>query len=269
MAIGDEDYNFLRDLLVGEVGVGLGDGERPFVEKRLGALVKVTSFDDIDSVLAGLRDGSGGAALRQEVVEAILEEETYFYRGRGTFDYLIENVLSGLTSTGEPQIWCAACSSGQEPYSLSILGAVSGNSLADANLRILATDVSASLIEKAEGAVYTQQEVSRGLPARVLLQNFDRQGRHWRVQEQHRKVVEFRQFNLASSWDALPKFDVILFRNVLRYFQKSMRDSAFEKIKSRLTDSGVLLLGSQDPAPTQEQGFCSIGVDDVPGFRLV
>jgi len=271
MILEAEEFKYLKALLQDATGISLGESESEFVFKRLKPLAKQHGFADVQVLITALQSGEN-SDLQSAVIESIIHEETFFYRGLPAYEYILETVIPEIRSS-EPDrainIWCAACSSGQEAYSLPILIDHRGESLEDYNLHIIATDVNSSLVEKAKVGIYGQLEVSRGLPARVMLNNFDRLGREWQVQERHRNSVEFRVLNLIQDWVDLPTFDIVFLRNVLSYFQPSAYEKVMAKLFDQMKPGGYLFLGRKEAPPTTDGRFEAVKNEEIPGYRLL
>ena len=271
MVLEAEEFNYLKALLQDATGISLGESESEFVFKRLKPIAKEHGFADVQILIGALQSGEN-SDLQSTVIEGIIQEETFFYRGLPAYEYILETLIPQIRAN-EPDrtinIWCAACSSGQEAYSLPILVNHRGESFEDYNIQIIATDVNSSLVEKAKVGIYSQLEVSRGLPARVMLNNFDRLGREWQVQERHRDSVDFRVLNLIKEWEGLPSVDIVFLRNVLSYFQPSAYEKVMEKLVNQMNPGGYLFLGRKEAPPTTDGRFEAVEKEEIPGYRLL
>jgi chemotaxis protein methyltransferase CheR len=188
-------------------------------------------------------------ALKIEVTEAMMNNESFFFRDRIPFDRLRDTVLPELlksrASRKRVRIWCAAASTGQEPYSIAMLLA-ERDDLADWRIEILATDISNDALDRAKAGLYSQFEVQRGLPIQSLMQHFAQEGEQWRVAKKLRERVEFRQVNLLSDFSRLGTFDVVFCRNVLIYFDRDTKLGVLDRIAKVLAPDGYLILGAAE-----------------------
>ena len=189
-------------------------------------------------------------ALIADVTEAMTTNESLFFRDNKPFDQFKAAVLPGLMKARENQkrirIWSAACSSGQEPYSLCMLIKEAGPSLADWRFDITATDISMEMINKAKAGIYTQFEVQRGLPITMLIKYFKQNGDKWILDSGVRSMVRYQPFNLLESPASLGQFDIIFCRNVLIYFDQETKGKVLDGIADQLSDDGVLYLGGAE-----------------------
>jgi chemotaxis protein methyltransferase CheR len=176
--------------------------------------------------------------------------ETFFFRDRVPFDkfrnVMLPQLLAARSAERRLRIWCAACSTGQEPYSLAMLLDEEARRLTGWTIEILATDLSRRAIESAKQGLYSQFEVQRGLPITLLLRYFQRAGDRWQINEFLRSRVSFREFNLLSDYRALGRFDAIFCRNVLIYFDVSSKRDILARLSRTLARDGFLLMGSAE-----------------------
>jgi chemotaxis protein methyltransferase CheR len=220
----------------------------------------------VAELVARLR--SGARTLCDDVVEAITTNETSFFRDVHPFDALREAILPELTTgtTRSLRIWSAAASTGQEPYSVAMLLREHFPNVPDAS--ILATDLSRDVLAKAASGRFTQAEVNRGLPARLLVKHFDRDGLEWQVKERVRRMVEFRQLNLARPLPPLPTMDVVLLRNVLIYFDAATKASVLRQMARVLHPGGYLFLGSAETTYGLDAQWERVAVGRCVLYRL-
>jgi chemotaxis protein methyltransferase CheR len=250
-------FDYLRTLVHEQSAIVLEPGKEYLVEARLAGLVReqgMTTVTDLVSKLRSLRSGP----LHTQVVEAITTNETLFFRDPPVWEALRRSVLPELIERRQPErclnLWSAACSSGQEPYSLAMLLAEHFPALAGWDVRILATDLSTAMLARARQGSYSQLEVNRGLPAALLVKHFDKEGMHWRVNPGLRRSVEFRPLNLVAAWPLLPRMDLVFLRNVLIYFNTGTRQAVLGRMRRVLQPDGYLVLGATENL---------IGVDDA------
>ena len=193
---------------------------------------------------------SGAEALTSEVVEAMTTNETFFFRDKIPFDHLRETILPALlqarASRRALRIWCAASSTGQEPYSIAMCLKELAPQLAGWRIEIVATDLSQEVLEKSKAGIFSQFEVQRGLPIQMLVKYFTQIGELWQLNADIRAMVQHRQLNLLQDFSHLGTFDVIFCRNVLIYFDQDTKIGIFERLAKVLEPDGVLVLGAAE-----------------------
>ena len=256
------DVVMLRQLLFQRAGIVLEAGKEYFLELRLSALAWEEGFACAADVLEAMRTEESWGPLHRRVIECLAIAETSWFRDRHPFDTLRHEVLPQLllARAGEKRLrlWSAACASGQEPYSLAMLleSALVGHPNWDA--RVLATDFSLTQLKRAKEGLYSQMEMNRGLPAPMLVHHFRKEDGDWRLREDVRAKVEFRELNLNTPWPALPMMDVILMRNVLLYFGDEARRAILRQVRAQLRPDGVLIMGSGESALPHEGLFDTV-----------
>ena len=201
----------------------------------------------------------GKPDLSQQVVEALLNNETYFFRDKPTFDQLPEDIIPELarrrSNIKRLSIWCAGCSTGQEVHSLAMMFADAPQLWSDWTIDILGTDVSHRAINSARNGVYSQFEVQRGLGIAQMLAHFDETGAGWEVKETTRNRSRFLQHNILTEAPSRSRFDLILCRNVLLYFDQATRAKAFSRLQNALAEDGFLMLGAGETVVGQTDRF--------------
>jgi chemotaxis protein methyltransferase CheR len=241
------DYEFLRKLLKERSGLDLSADKQYLVESRLIPLARKAGLPGIAELVAKIKAGS--AALTAEVVEAMTTNETFFFRDKIPFDHLRESILPALVqaraSRRSLRIWCAASSTGQEPYSIAMCVKEFAG-LAGWRVEIVATDLSQEVLEKSKAGIYSQFEVQRGLPIQMLVKYFTQTGELWQLKADLRAMVQHRQLNLLQDFSHLGTFDVIFCRNVLIYFDQDTKVAVFDRLARMVEADGVLLLGAAE-----------------------
>ena len=241
------DYEFLRKLLKERSGLDLSSDKQYLVESRLNPLARRVGLSSIAELVAKIK--SGTEALTSEVVEAMTTNETFFFRDRIPFDHLRQTVLPGLVQARANRralrIWCAACSTGQEPYSIA-MRIKEFAPLAGWRVEIVATDLSHGVLEKSKAGIFSQFEVQRGLPIQMLVKYFTQTGDLWQINADIRAMVQHRQLNLLQDFSHLGSFDVIFCRNVLIYFDQETKTAIFDRLARVLEPDGVLALGAAE-----------------------
>ena len=242
------DYEFLRKLLRERSGLDLSADKQYLVESRLVPLARKSGLPGISELVQKMK--SGADARTAEVVEAMTTNETFFFRDKIPFDHLKEAVLPALVQARAARralrIWCAASSTGQEPYSIAMCLKEAAHLFAGWRTEIVATDLSQEVLEKSKAGIYSQFEVQRGLPIQLLVKYFTQNGELWQLKSEIRGMVQHRQLNLLQDFSHLGTFDVIFCRNVLIYFDQATKANIFERIGRMLEPDGVLALGAAE-----------------------
>jgi chemotaxis protein methyltransferase CheR len=242
-----ENYAFLQQFVHRTSGIVLGDGKEYLLEARLMPIVRKAQLNSINELCAAIRSGSK-AELNRQVVDAMTTNETLFFRDATPFKVLREKILPELVEKRKLQkrlsFWSAASSSGQEAYSLAMMLRESG--LSDWKIDIFGTDLSETMVERARAGRYMQIEVSRGLPAPMLVKYFTRQGTEWVINDEVKRSVTFQQFDLRQSMASLGPFDFVFCRNVLIYFDVGTKKKILEQIETTLNRGAYLVLGAAE-----------------------
>lgn len=241
------DYTFLQGLLKDRSGLILSNKEY-LVEGRLEPLAKKHGLAGISDLVEKIK--SGKKDIESGVVEAMTTNETSFFRDKSPFDQFSETVIPRMIKARAQRkslkIWCAAGSTGQEPYSLAMCLKEMGHQLKDWRIEILATDLSREVLAKSESGRYSQFEVQRGLPIKLLVKYFQQTGDTWQINADIRAMVKHKQFNLLSDFALLGKFDIIFCRNILIYFDEPTKTSIYKRLSKSLEPDGVLALGAAE-----------------------
>lgn len=270
-AISPRDINYIRDLVRCHSAIVLEPDKAYLIETRLAPLAQQAGFASLQELIAALRSNPANGLL-PKVVEAITTHETSFFRDLHPFDTLKTQVLPDLLAKRRPDqnltMWCAACSSGQEPFSIAMLLHESFPTLVRGRLRIIATDLSGAILARAREGLYSQIEVNRGLPAALLFKHFDKQGLHWRIKSDIRRMVEFQQSNLAEPWPPMPPMDMIFMRNVLIYFGLETKKSILAKIRTLLKPDGYLFLGTSETTLNLDAAFEPVPLGKTVCYKL-
>ena len=247
MQISDSSSRILAGLLEARTGQQLTMSRRWRIETALSALLRergITTLDELITILVMGREPS----LSQKVVEALLNNETYFFRDRAPFDVLQRHALPELAQrrgkSKRLRIWSAGCSTGQEVYSLSMLFAEEPEKWHGWTIDILGTDVSNSCVDRARAGAYSQFEVQRGLGINQMIRWFEESADGWRAIEPLRKPVRFQVHNLLEPAPHPGDFDIVLCRNVLLYLSPEKKTLAFERIAGAMAEDGWLMLGA-------------------------
>ena len=247
MTIGVREFQFVRDLVRAESAIVLEGGKEYLVESRLLPLSRTAGHPDVStyvSAVASRRDPRELAAI----VDALTTNETSWFRDIDPFTALRTTVLPALAKERPNRtlrIWCAACSSGQEPYSVAMT-VLDSPALAGFDVSIVATDLSDEMLIKAGRGEYSQLEVNRGLPASLLVRHFQREGLNWRISPELRAKVDFRRLNLLQPYASLGRFDIVFMRNVLIYFDQPTKQDILRRVRQVTAPDGYLFLGAAE-----------------------
>lgn len=258
MSLTQADFDFVRTLVQKRAAIVLENDKAYLAETRLQALARREGLPSIQDLLQQLRLRPYGG-LDQKVVEAMTTNETSFFRDMQPFEMLREMILPDLIRRRQSErrlnIWCAACSTGQEPYSFLFLLKEHFPSLNSWTISFTASDIATDVLEKARQGRYSQMEVNRGLPAPMLVKYFVRQGIEWQVREDLRKMISYKIINLIDPWPAFPPLDIILIRNVLIYFDVATKKQILAKARKLMHPDGYLLLGGAETTLNVDEAY--------------
>lgn len=244
-----EDFEFLSRMLKRRSGLTLNPDKVYLLESRLTPLARRRGLDGIDALVAELRR-TNSETLAREITDAMTTNESFFFRDRTPFDIFERQVLPMLhqrRAVGKRfRIWCAACSTGQEPYSLAMILKNQEAQWRGWSIEIIGSDIARPVLKKAEAGLYSQFEVQRGLPIQMLMKYFTQVGDQWQLAPEIRSMVKFKEFNLLESFVPLGHFDVIYCRNVLIYFDQPTKKEVLERMRKIMPSDGVLFLGAAE-----------------------
>lgn len=244
------DFQFLADLLRKRSGLTLTQDKVYLLESRLTPLARkrgLDSLEDLTAKMRSLRDDT----LINDVIEAMTTNESFFFRDNTPFDLFKNHVLPAIEKTKATKkhlrIWCAASSTGQEPYSLAIILRENWHKWRDWRIEIVGTDISRQVLDKARAGTYSQFEVQRGLPIQMLIKYFKQEGDVWRLNEDIRSMVTYKPFNLLDNFVGMGQpFDVVYCRNVLIYFDQPTKKDVMERMRRVMYPESVLFLGAAE-----------------------
>nr|WP_233285572.1 protein-glutamate O-methyltransferase CheR [Bradyrhizobium acaciae] len=238
----------MRKLLKDHSGLDLSADKQYLIESRLLPLARKSGLSGIPDLVAKIRAGSSTHTV--QVVEAMTTNETFFFRDKVPFDHfrdtIMPEVLKARAARRSVRIWCAAGSTGQEPYSLAMCLKEMGAALAGWRVEIIATDLSQEVLEKSKAGIYSQFEVQRGLPIQMLVKYFKQSGELWQINPELRAMVQHRQLNLLHDFSQLGTFDVVFCRNVLIYFDQDTKINIFNRLARLMEADGFLVLGAAE-----------------------
>jgi len=244
-----DDFDMICRLLRQRSGLVLSPDKAYLMESRLLPVARKWKLAGFEDLVKSIRTKPDEALVR-DVVEAMTTNESFFFRDIKPFDQFKELVLPAMfkNRTGQRRlrIWSAACSSGQEPYSLAMILSEMASQLAGWTIEIVATDLSNEILTRAKEGVYSQFEVQRGLPVALLVKYFSQSGDRWQISPKIRSMVDYREFNLLTDPTVLGRFDVVFCRNVLIYFDQETKAKVLERIANLMPEDGFLFLGGAE-----------------------
>ncbi len=255
MTLTNSAFDWVCTIVRSDAAIVLEPGKEYLVESRLAPLARAAGRADVSTFVDEVRT-SADPRTRSRLVEAMTTNETSWFRDGGPFTALEQELIPQLrkdrAATKSLRVWSAACSTGQEPYSLAM---VLGDTLGREGWRtqILATDISGEVLAQAEQGCYTQLEMNRGLPANRLVSQFTREGMRWRANDSLRRMITFKQLNLARPFPPIGPFDIVFLRNVLIYFSVETRREILQRVRAVCQPDGYLVLGGAET---------TLGVDD-------
>jgi chemotaxis protein methyltransferase CheR len=262
-----DEFNYLAALLKDRSGLIVKMDKTYLFDTRLMPIARANKLASIEALIAAMRT-PGSAKLVDAVVDAMTTNETSFFRDRHPFDAMEKSILPGLIERRAAQkhlrIWSAACSTGQEAYSLAIMLRDKFPILSGWRVEIVGTDISPTVVARAKASTYSNFEVQRGLPIQLLVKHFEQTGEQWTIKPEVRRMADFRLFNLLGDLAPLGQFDIIFCRNVLIYFDLATKTRVLEAMHQRLPHDGSLILGGAESV----FGICN-KFTDIAGLRGV
>lgn len=264
-------FDFLCNFVREKSAIVLEPSKAYLVESRLNPVARNNGFSSLDELVAALRKPASRELARQ-VIDAMTTNESSFFRDLQPFESLktviIPELLERRSKDRTLNIWSNACSSGQEVYSIAMLLRESFPALAGWKVRLIATDLSTTILKKAQEGIFNQTEVNRGLPMPMLLKYFTKSGLQWQIKEDVRKSIEFREVNLIESWPStLPTMDIVFLRNVLIYFSPETKTAILNKVHRILRPDGCLFLGGSETTMNLDTKFERVPVGKTTCYR--
>lgn len=249
-ALDPQSFNFITSLVRTKSAIVLESGKAYLVESRLSPVARELGLKNIAELVSELQK-PGSQKLTQRVVEAMTTNETSFFRDIHPFTALKEKIIPSLIQRRAKEkslsIWSNACSSGQEPYTIAMLIAEHFPILKDWKVRIISSDLSSQILDRARLGEFNQTEVNRGLPMNFLLKYFTKNENQWKIRDDIRKMVEFRELNLVEPFPALlPAMDIVFLRNVLIYFSPETKSEILKKVHKVMRKDSYLFLGGSE-----------------------
>lgn len=271
MPLNPTDVQFLSGLVRERSAIVLEPEKGYLLEARLAPLARAEGFGSIDAMVSHLR-AQPANGLPRKVVEAMTTNETSFFRDLHPFQALRTVVLPEVIRRRQAErrltIWCAASSSGQEPYTVAMTLLEYFPQLAGWSVKVFGTDLSGQMIARCQAGKYGQLEVNRGLPAPLLVKYFEKKGMEWQIKPEVQRLCEFREQNLIEPWGPLPPMDVVFLRNVLIYFDVNTKRSILNNVCGVLNPWGHLFLGGAETTLNLGDRFERVPVDKAGCYRL-
>jgi chemotaxis protein methyltransferase CheR len=271
MAISASESQIVRDLVLSRSGIVLDIGKEYLIDARLGALAKINGLPSISALLAKLRQPDG-KKMERDIVDAMTTNETSFFRDINPFEAVKKVVLPDLlaqrASERRLSIWCAASSTGQEPYSLVMTMREAFPQLANWHFTFIASDLSRDVLQRAKAGRYSQLEINRGLPASLLVKYFKKVGLEWEINPDLRSMIDFREINLLEPWPTMPVLDLVFIRNVLIYFNNETKKKILGRIRGLMQPAGYLFLGGAETTLNIDDNFERMQADKSGCYRL-
>ena len=253
-----QDFDYLRQLLRERSGLVLSAEKQYLAESRLLPVAKKHGLPGLPELVARLK-AANTAPLGTDVVEAMTTNESFFFRDKVPYDHFSDTIMPALMAARAREkrirIWCTACATGQEPYSLAMAVKSFGAALSGWRIEIVATDLSNAVLDKAKAGVYSQFEVQRGLPIQQLVKFFSQVGEAWQIAPEIRAMVKFRPLNLLNDFSSLGTFDVVFCRNVLIYFDQDTKAGVLNRLARQMPADGFLILGAAETVVGLTDGF--------------
>jgi chemotaxis protein methyltransferase CheR len=265
------EFNYIRDLVREHSALLLEPGKEYLVESRLEPFARLEGFPSFQGLVENLR-AVPFCDLHRRVAEAMTNNETTFFRDVRMFGMLRHTIVPELVARRGAQrslkIWSAACSSGQEPYSVAMVLRDHRPTLNGWNLELTASDISREMIVRARAGSYSQFEVNRGLPANLLVKYFLQNRTAWDIDPEIRRMVNFQEVNLIQPWPVLPRLDLVLMRNVLIYLDGDTKKTILARMAQMLAPDGYLILGGAETTTGLCESFESVSLGGGMCFRL-
>lgn len=244
-----QEFDWLRTFLKQQSGLVLTNEKQYLIESRLLPVARRAGLATLSALIAKIKE-PGQATLAASVVEAMTTNESFFFRDKTPFEHFTQTMLPKMLEARARErrlrIWCAAASTGQEPYSLAMCLREAEAKLAGWRVEIVGTDLSTDVLEKAKAGVYTQFEVQRGLPINHLLKYFTQNGDTWQINSTLRSMIQYRKLNLLENFSSLGQFDIVFCRNVLIYFDNTTKVDILGRIAKMMPADGFLVLGAAE-----------------------
>jgi len=256
-----EGLAYIRDLIRRRSAIVVEADKNYLVEARLSPIAREEGFDGIDAMLAAVKKNEL-SPLTRKVIEAMTTNETSFFRDIHPWEALRHHILPDIIKRRQIakrlRIWCAAASTGQEPYTIAMVIREHFPELASWNVQIVGTDLNATVLARAREGIYRQLEVNRGLPAPMLVKYFERSGTEWRVKPELKQMLVFQELNLLERWTLFSSHDIVFMRNVLIYFDMATKRDILARTREKLAPDGYLVLGGAETTLNLDDSYGAV-----------
>lgn len=253
-----EDFDLFAKLVYQRSGLVLTKDKAYLLDSRLMPIARRWNLQGLEDLAAALRQRPDENLLA-DITDAMTTNESSFFRDQRPFDQfrqiVLPKMIAARAATKKLRIWSAACSNGQEPYSLAMILDEEAGKMPGWNVEIVATDLCREVLDKAKQGIYTQFEVQRGLPIQMLVKHFTQIGDKWQISKTMQSKIRFQQFNLLESMTSLGQFDIVFCRNVLIYFDQATKGRVLENIGRQMPGDGILYLGGAETVLGITQAF--------------
>lgn len=267
----DDALTYVCNIVRERSAIELEASKAYLIDARLTPLAKQHGFESAVAYIQEVRN-KRKPELEQKLVEAMTTNETSFFRDMHPFDALKRKVLPDLRTLRAKErtlnIWSAACSTGQEIYSIAMLVREHFPDFAQWNVQLVGTDLSDDVLNRAKNASYSQVEINRGLPAALLVKYFERNGMQWQLRPELRALARFKKLNLIERWPTLPTMDVVFLRNVLIYFCPEVKKQILQKIRGLMAPHAVLFLGAAETTMGLDNSFERVEAERSVFYRV-
>jgi chemotaxis protein methyltransferase CheR len=263
-------FDFIRLFLYEQTGIVVRQDKDYLLEARLSLLAKELNFDSINDLVTTFKKEPTDF-LKLKIIESITTHETFFFRDPNLFDHLHQHIIPDLIERKKNEkkinIWCAAASSGQEPYTIAMILSEHAAQLKNWNINFVASDLSEKILEKARSGIYTQFEINRGLPIAYLLKYFEKTEAQWQIKNEVRRMISFSKINLTKPW-SLGHQDLIFMRNVLIYFDDETKKNILVRLQKVLGADGYLFLGGSETTIGLSDYFQRINIKNSSCYQV-
>ena len=265
-----ENLDFIRTFMRNEAGVVIDESKDYLLESRLSSLAKELQFSSLHALIDEFKVKPSDL-LRRKIIDTMTTNETFFFRDPHVFKVLNDEIIPRLLRKRQAQkclnIWCAASSSGQEPYTIAMILKTHLPTSNDWKIKFIASDISERMLERARAGAYTQFEVNRGLPVPFLVRYFEIKEGAWCIKQELKDMIEFRKINLLSPW-SISGIDLLFVRNVMIYFDDKTKQDLFDRFEKAINPGGYLFLGGTETILGHTEDFKRLRIDNVTCYQL-
>ncbi len=267
-----EALRYFADIVRRRSAIVLEESKAYLIRARLDPIAKIHGCASLNDFARHVRARASDLSLQAEIVDAMTTNETSFFRDLHPFTLFREKILPDILARRAAQktlrIWCAASSSGQEPYTLAIILREYFPQLNDWKIDLVASDISLSMLRRCKEGVYSQLEVNRGLPAQMMVKYFATENGGWRIREALRNMIDFKEVNLIEPWPLMPPMDIVFIRNVLIYFDMTEKRNILARMRKQMAPDGYLFLGTAETTFSVDENFTRVSIGSATCYTL-